>query len=113
MSWDPYAALGVPKSSSAEDIRKAYRKLAKELHSLSWRQHANGRLKVTPKDELRKELGRSPDRYECVALSAWEPLSMRDEIDTPARTVAAGPREADTYRPTLDPYGGAATWGGR
>ena len=32
LSWDPYAALGVPKSSSAEDIRKVYRKLAKELH---------------------------------------------------------------------------------
>jgi DnaJ-class molecular chaperone len=32
LSWDPYAQLGVPKSSSAEDIRKAYRKLAKELH---------------------------------------------------------------------------------
>jgi DnaJ-class molecular chaperone len=32
LSWDPYAALGVPKASSAEDIRKAYRKLAKELH---------------------------------------------------------------------------------
>ena len=32
LSWDPYAALGVPKSSSAEDIRKAYRKLAKELN---------------------------------------------------------------------------------
>ena len=32
MSWDPYAALGVPRTSSAEDIRKAYRKLAKELH---------------------------------------------------------------------------------
>jgi DnaJ-class molecular chaperone len=32
LSWDPYALLGVPKSSSEEDIRKAYRKLAKELH---------------------------------------------------------------------------------
>lgn len=32
MSWDPYAALGVARTSSAEDIRKAYRKLAKELH---------------------------------------------------------------------------------
>lgn len=32
MSWDPYAALGVSKSSTPDEIRKAYRKLAKELH---------------------------------------------------------------------------------
>jgi DnaJ-class molecular chaperone len=32
VSWDPYAALGVSKGSSSDDIRKAYRKLAKELH---------------------------------------------------------------------------------
>ncbi|MBL8548375.1 MAG: J domain-containing protein [Hyphomonadaceae bacterium] len=32
MSWDPYSALGVSRSASADEIRRAYRKLAKELH---------------------------------------------------------------------------------
>jgi DnaJ-class molecular chaperone len=32
VSWDPYAALGVSRTATADDIRRAYRKLAKELH---------------------------------------------------------------------------------
>ncbi|MEK9660419.1 MAG: DnaJ domain-containing protein, partial [Alphaproteobacteria bacterium] len=32
MSDDPYNILGVAKDASADAIRKAYRKLAKELH---------------------------------------------------------------------------------
>lgn len=32
MSADPYQTLGVTKSATQDDIRKAYRKLAKELH---------------------------------------------------------------------------------
>lgn len=32
MSWDPYAALGLGRTATADEIRRAYRKLAKELH---------------------------------------------------------------------------------
>jgi curved DNA-binding protein CbpA len=32
MAEDPYKILGVAKDASADDIRKAYRKLAKQLH---------------------------------------------------------------------------------
>ena len=32
LSWDPYAALGLSRTATADDIRRAYRTLAKELH---------------------------------------------------------------------------------
>ena len=32
MAEDPYVVLGVPRTASEDDIRRAYRKLAKELH---------------------------------------------------------------------------------
>lgn len=32
LSWDPYATLGVSRTATADDIRRAYRTLAKELH---------------------------------------------------------------------------------
>lgn len=32
MSWDPYATLGVSRTATADEIRRAYRTLAKELH---------------------------------------------------------------------------------
>jgi DnaJ-class molecular chaperone len=32
LTWDPYAALGVNRGANADEIRKSYRKLAKELH---------------------------------------------------------------------------------
>jgi DnaJ-class molecular chaperone len=32
VSWDPYAALGIGRTANADEVRAAYRKLAKELH---------------------------------------------------------------------------------
>lgn len=32
MSWDPYTTLGVSRTATADEIRRAYRNLAKELH---------------------------------------------------------------------------------
>src|SRR5215212_2762284 len=32
MATDHYATLGVPKTASAEDVQKAYRKLARKYH---------------------------------------------------------------------------------
>jgi hypothetical protein len=82
-------------------------KLAKDLHALEWKQAINGRLKVTPKDQLRKMLGRSPDRYDALALACWEPLSLVDDTDLPAGAQHAAAQETHAHAPALDPYGGA------
>lgn len=80
-------------------------KLAKELHVLEWDQSARGgRLKVTPKKAIRKELGRSPDRYDALALSCWEPLSLRGD-PPPSREDRED--DDDGAEETFDPYAGA------
>jgi hypothetical protein len=82
-------------------------KLAKELHVLRWEQQARGgRLKLTPKKEIRKELKRSPDRYDALSLACWEPLSLREE--TPVRQDDED--DADGPMSALDPYAGASAW---
>jgi phage terminase large subunit len=81
-------------------------KLSAELHTLEWKQAMNGRMKVTPKDFLRKHLGRSPDRYDALALAAWEPLSLRDL----ARTAEEPQETPQGGRPALDPYAGQRGW---
>lgn len=86
-------------------------KLAHELHSMEFTQAINGRVKLTPKDKLRKLLGRSPDRFDALCLSVWEPLSLQAGLDTSARAVAAreGAKHNSLNTPaarTLDPYAG-------
>lgn len=84
-------------------------KLSGEMHEMRWASQASGRLKVTPKDEVKKALGRSPDHYDALALSCWEPLSLRDDV--PTSTAAITRREVaqlrhDPQTGMPDPYAG-------
>jgi len=83
-------------------------KLSAELHALEWRQAANGRLKLTAKDDIRKALGRSPDRYDALALACWEPLSLREDVSPSGQ--ASAPREEYVPERALDPYAAGDTW---
>lgn len=83
-------------------------KLAKELHVLEWKLNVSGQAKVTDKITLKKLLGRSPDRYDALALSAWEPLALRE--GPPVGTaISIAARLAAAAAP-LDPYAAAAKW---
>lgn len=85
-------------------------KLERELHCLEWTQRVNGKLKLTGKEEVRKAIGRSPDRYDALALSVWEPSSLREEKLSEAALQAIAP-ETNMYAPLVnDPYAGADLW---
>lgn len=86
--------------------------LEKELHVLEW-ERQKGKSKITPKPKVRKELKRSPDRYDATALSVWEPLSASggtgharsdepEEEDDDLEDLEAG--EVDPYGGGIDPY---------
>lgn len=85
--------------------------LAGELHAMEWSMRADGKLKVSPKDKLRKDLGRSPDRYDALALSCWEPLSLR-QAEEEARNPKprAEPPTSYEVEHVLDPYAASDAW---
>lgn len=87
-------------------------KLSAELHTFEWKQQVSGKVKVTPKDAVRKIIGRSPDRYDALALAVWEPLSLRESSELPPSVASVASAEADQYAamPSLDPYSGSEFW---
>lgn len=71
-------------------------KLTAELFSPSFFNHpGSGKLKVTPKSELRKELGRSPDRADAFLLAVWSGASVGHRMAEAA--VEAAERAHDDY----------------
>lgn len=81
-------------------------KLAKELHVLEFRTAINGKLKLIPKTEIRKLIGRSPDSYDALSLSVWEPLSLHAENDNAAPAPATPEQLGGYAESTFDPYAG-------
>ncbi len=87
-------------------------KLAKEMHSFEWREMAStGRVKITPKIEIKKDIGRSPDRYDAAVLACWEPIVIKDGKPPRKATSPQGEHarrsEPDPYAAgdAMDPYG--------
>jgi DnaJ-class molecular chaperone len=89
MADDPYTILGVPKGASEDDIRRAFRKLAKELHPDVNRAGSDERFKkVSQAYEILgdAEKRKAYDRGEIDARG--EP--RRDAFRTYARGARAG-----------------------
>lgn len=66
-------------------------KLQAELYAPTWKSLPDSRLKITPKSEIRDELGRSPDSFDALALSVWKPHRWRSEDDAAAAPPAPPP----------------------
>jgi DnaJ-class molecular chaperone len=92
VSWDPYAALGVPKSAPPDEIRKAYRKLAKELHP-----------DVRPNDKVSEErFKRVTAAFNLLSDEGQRARYDRGEVDADGND-----------RPVFQPGAGFGGFGGR
>lgn len=78
--------------------------LETELHSVEW-DNSSGKLKITPKKQLRKILGRSPDSFDALTLSVW-PVLRTDETTEEEEEEEEDFPELDPYADDeIDPYG--------
>jgi hypothetical protein len=116
--------LHLVRDELVENLRQWFRdggailedvKLEKELHAFELKNDLKGRQKATPKDVLRKLLGRSPDRFDALALSVWERASMIDASDAEReaearRTTALSGAPYRVAEQTFDPYSAEDAW---
>jgi DnaJ-class molecular chaperone len=87
VSWDPYAALGLGRTANADEIRRAYRKLAKELHP-----------DVRPGDKAAEErFKRATAAFNMLSDPAVKTRFDRGEIDADGNERAAFGSRAHTH----------------
>lgn len=77
-------------------------KLESELMAATYALDLKGRNKVEPKKEIKKRLGRSPDRADAALLAIYEPASAIDEMPPPGDEAERG---------FFDGYSGEAGFG--
>lgn len=113
--WASFADWIKDDGAIPEDL-----KLGKELHAPQLFEADNGRYKISPKSELKKVLGRSPDRADATVLATWEPASMMTDAgdggdggggNGPGRSGGGRARpdedeDLDPYAGKITPYGG-------
>lgn len=102
MSWDPYATLGLGRTATADDIRRAYRKLAKELHP-----------DVRPGDKAAEErFKRATAAFNLLSDPALKSRYDRGEIDADGNERmafgggGARPRQSARAGAGAGPFGG-------
>ena len=85
--WGQFQKWIIAGGAIPDDIQ-----LAQDLNAPTFTSDANRRYRATPKDVLRRELGRSPDRGDAACLAVWGHLSTTpsDEGDRPSTRESLG-----------------------
>lgn len=90
-------------------------KLAQELHFPKWEQSPrSAKMKLTPKDVIRKRLKRSPDRAEALELACWEPADIQErdvEVQESIKQSVNVESDDGAAEQPFDAYSGAQIWG--
>lgn len=85
-------------------------KLAVELNAPKWLVMTDGRQHLQKKDEIRKIIGRSPDRADALALSLWAPGSWTPAEPTSEPGAPAPPRDQFEAASAFDMQSGNDPW---
>lgn len=83
-------------------------KLQRELTAQRWDPHFIARSKMVQKKEIRRLLGRSPDRFDATCLMTWGPRYEGATAEEPGHEARAEETQPDPYdaetETTFDPY---------
>lgn len=76
-------------------------KLEKEMHIVRWKQiPGSGLYQISPKKEIKKQIGRSPDRWDSLQFACWEEESLQRNTSATGAfaPIPAAPTKAQRAR---------------